>query len=138
MKCEDLMIGDWVQIKDAKYPNPAQVGGVVKKCGTFYVHFPWWDLYVSEKELEPIPLSLEMLEKNGFEGSPTGDLFIERSLWETCALEVLPSEGSWLVRMIDKTNKNICGCNRINLYIKYVHQLQHILKVFGINKEIKL
>lgn len=131
MKCEDLMIGDLVY----HHNEVVRITGIGQNLVT-YIYYHYVDCEVSE--IEPIPLSEEILEKNGFEGSPTRDLFIEMNLWETCALEVLPSEGSWIVRMCNaKANKYIYKYNKINLYIKYVHELQHALRLFGIKKEIK-
>ena len=66
MKANELMIGDWVYIKD--YPMTAQPMQVKKE------HF-----VRSLVEFEPIPLTKELLEKNGFEcnGTPQEVIIIK-------------------------------------------------------------
>lgn len=133
MKPEELQIGDWVKCRE-------------RDCGGHRVD------YISEMDDEvgvdgeilnlnmifPIPFTPEILEKNGFEGSPTGDLYIDKNLWDKYAIELFPSEGLWLLRITDKTNRYSTGCNKINVYIKYLHELQHALRICGISKEIIL
>lgn len=138
MKTTDLMVGDLVQ--------KLEIGGHYRKCRITAIFGDNVECETSDGEvhtlsvngIKSIPLTAKNIEKNGFEGTPTSDLFIEKNLWETYSIELFPSEGSWLLRITDKTNEYICGCNRINLYINYIHELQHALKLCGIEKEIEL
>jgi hypothetical protein len=73
----------------------------------------------------PIPLTPEILEKNGWEERPTGYVFYtdgkryENSLWYIF-------------------DSNTFVVNTTEFQIKYVHQLQHALRLCGINKNIEL
>lgn len=143
MRVTDLMVDDWVQWGES-YSNmngDYDVYWEDKQLSlndfAIMMEEDWDDIIVGEF-VSPIPLTAEILRKNGFEETPTSDLFIEKNLWDKYAIELFPSEGSWILRITDKTNKYIDGCNRINLYINYIHELQHAFKLCGIDKQIEL
>ena len=112
LKVTDLMVGDWVYItehpmrKEAKQVKPE--------------HF-----LRSLVIFEPIPLTPEILEKNGLSNDYYGSYFKED---EHMLLEISTSEDciSWTI------NTHEYGI----LKLEYVHELQHALRLCGINKEI--
>jgi len=81
--------------------------------------------WVRESLLEPIPITPEVLEKNDWEERPTGYVFYtdgkryDNSLWYIFG-------------------SNTFVVNTAEFQIKYVHELQHALRLCGIKKEIKL
>lgn len=109
MKVEDLMIGDWVL--DTRINIPVQVNPFMAE-----MEVPEW---------EPIPLTPEILEKNGLANDYYGSYFKED---EHMLLEISTSEDciSWTI------NTHEYGI----LKLEYVHQLQHALKLCRIDKEI--
>lgn len=118
MKANELMIGDWV-----KHSITGQIGKVYRICGNEYIAFIDGD---TQSELvEPIPLTPEILEKNGLANDPYGCHFKEDG---DMALEISVEEEGiyWTI------NYNEYSI----LKLKYVHQLQHALKLCGIDKEI--
>lgn len=85
---------------------------------------------VEHSDLEPIPLTVEILEKNGFMQKQSefingdiGIIFTIRgfSFWSKKTIEIACGNGS-----------------RINNLPRYVHQLQHALRLCNIEKEIGL
>jgi hypothetical protein len=99
MKASELSIGDWVKVLNYYWdgsPYIGQVDGIMKKHGTYYLRFG--DALSTEIDMcVPIPLTPEILEKNGFNG----------------------------------------GLDRIHhCHIKYVHQLQHALRLAGVEKDV--
>lgn len=79
--------------------------------------------------LEPIPLTPEILEKNGFEPTPAPS---ER-VWKHNGQEVwLDNEGKNYWANIKNGEFYFEG------YIEHTHELQHALRLCGIEKEIKL
>ena len=78
------------------------------------------------KDLEPIPLTKEILEKNGL-GSDYEDYFTEDKHYNL-EISVVEDEIRWTI------NQNEYSIVRL----QYVHELQHALKLCGINKEIEL
>ena len=117
LTCKDFMVGDWIKMNNGY----AKVVGL-KECIFFSDKFETGISYSAE----PIPLTTEILEKNGFEKSVDDDdqhnrytLIIEHTSF---SLKYARSVFQWITP-ID---------------IKYVHELQHILKFCGIYKEIEL
>lgn len=120
MKAKDLMIGDFVLFDGA----PAEVG-LLSDFDTEIVLFrigadtPCAEIWDGDDEVVGIPLTDEILKKNFPE--PTDGL-----TW-------FPEEGGFNCH----TYMPICEINAFGLF-KYVHELQHALRLCGINKEIIL
>ena len=133
MEAKDLMIGDWVQ-------NPLGAKGWVKEIrlipkdsdgfgGYYLVDIAYskdGDSYarLEAKELNPIPLAPEILEKNGF---AYNDLPFAQ-YWEQFGLILLSCGKGYSIN---------CGSN-ISMIINSVNQLQHALKLCGIKQVIIL
>ena len=107
MKTKELMIGDWV------YGTEKKKYGRVDKL----------EHDVEDESVEPIPLTEEILKKNGFLGNDYGEIII----------------GEWRI-MCDCSNVAILHNEHvdIDIPIRYVHELQHALKLCRIDKEIEL
>lgn len=112
MKPNELMLGDWVCQYSLKEYSIIKIeyGYQIEEC--------------VEHGYEPIPLTAEILEKNGFYlESYNGDAM--RGNWWTRSDFVFPES------RIDAVGRNL-------FKYEYVHQLQHALKLCGIEKEIEL
>lgn len=125
MKATDLMVGDWIMYGD----KPVQV--LQLTVGKEY------------KGFFPIPLTPEILEKNGFRKSNVGENYTDYVFLLDLGGYILacfykePIAG---VSTLLKCNKSVCkggGVNEVHLCtIGAVHDLQHALKLCGISKEI--
>lgn len=130
------MIGDWVKLRDVRLGNINFVGPIVQIKGIkgkdVSVPNSEGELEdVETKDLLPIPLVPEILEKNGwikdgyfYKSKDYGDIQLGQ-LFEHAFLD------------IDKHGIN----RRVQTspsHLQYVHQLQHALRLCGINKEIVL
>ncbi len=131
MEAKELMIGDWVW-----YDNqPHQI----RELGIFGENRDGEDypavcvgkpngigLILERDEIEPIPLTSEILEKNGFTKEPDADgshyRFILIDGHTKFSILYARSVFQWLGP----------------LDFKYVHELQHALRLCGIEKEIVL
>lgn len=118
MKAEDLMRGDWVYLFGA----PCRIKDIVDDGVINY-----------EKDVTPIPLTPEILEKNGFG-------FIDTSNKEYSSVWT----GWWI---LDCLELGCCNNSKFpvffniadtNVKVNYVHELQHALKFCKIEKEIVL
>lgn len=122
MKANELMIGDWVDfgsfMRQVIQPDYYQdVNGDCVLDGT-----------------QPIPLTAEILEKNGFVKSRIDKGWLQ---WNQ-------KQGGLVDIFID--NKGISGMptavtfghNVVNMHIQYVHELQHALRLCGIEKTIEI
>lgn len=112
MKLNELMIGDWVLDKKTNRPY--------KIIGTNDLLF--------HNDYSPIPLTVEILEKNGFR---KGNYIEVVGGLDTYYLG--EEIGSFRIHRLQN------GYYQFGLAkIKYVHQLQHALRLCNINKEIEI
>lgn len=126
MKVTELMIGDWIEdgYKKAQVTS-ITCDGIVETTAA-----------ISNIEVvDPIPLTEEILVKNGFEKNHNDEA---------------PAEECYFYRLFAKP----CGWFDIDAFgleeelgaeftyhdinINYVHQLQHLLRLCGIDKEISI
>ena len=116
MKANELMIGDWVQV-------PSELNRYKKLRSTFDM-----DEAVLYK---PIPLTPEILENIGFEPQPNIGYVID----DYDGTQVIYDRWNNNLRIIKdyKTCLDIRTFNDLS-----VHELQHALKICGIEKEIEL
>lgn len=128
--CEDLMVGDWVRCTD---PKPFRITDIETEWGTPYFCVTGTEcLAVDGGDLQPIPLTKEILEKNGFKLHAISEIY-----------ELVSPKKDWFVAIgfkdgcIDWCKVRRWGDEYLGS-IKYVHKLQHALKLFGIDKTIKL
>ena len=146
MKANELMIGDWVMVDDIEHTHPLQVAEIFNKCGAYYVTL-YWDgmpdnvnpqtLVADVDKVFPIPLTQEILEKNGFVLKPDG--------WIWCDCDGIEDQNYIFIQFRK-------GCDEVRLIelnfvnnvlakfqkIQFVHELQHALRLCGIEKEIVL
>lgn len=127
MKANELMIGDWVCTEHDAIPR--QIDWIrTGEVGLL------WNKVVTPPYLVPIPLTPEILEKNGFVQNPRSK---SRRSHQICTDSVYIS---WWRGRINILHKPFVGhsTNHINCDVKYVHELQHVLRMAGIEKEIIL
>ena len=127
MNCKDLMVGDWVRFKE-NYPQKELQGKIAKVKGVrgrIDVKTQDGEYYESEHPdwLEPIPLTEEILVKNGWRKEPvTIDIDDDYAIWLG---EILISQDE------DEFNYE-------DIELKYVHTMQHLLRLCGIEKELTI
>lgn len=99
--------------------------------------------YINIEDIKPIPLTTEILEKNGWERK-----VMSRGIKNSHLVYTKPDieEYGYFPIYIEKgigkefdvypfTDNNVC---KPIAYIKYVHQLQHLLFGLGINHEMEV
>lgn len=121
LSSKDLMIEDWLQ---DSFGNIGQV----YRLDPGRVHLrllqerPQDEEYIVH-DIEPIPLTPEILEKNGFEDT------ICDAIWISTNCNLLWKDGK-LKNFCREEDDEVC------IPCEYVHKLQHALKLCGIDKEI--
>lgn len=143
---EELMIGDWV-FKDVNYDEEDPMYSRVDYQPFQIENGEDINLAIESNcfgdagVYKPIPITPEILEKNGFkkfdfrniEGQHEWSWWIDTqtsvTLWTRASSD--NPENGWMVR-IESPVVSFC------IKIEYIHQLQHALKLCGINKEIIL
>jgi len=156
MKANELMTGDWVRVRlpwrcpwdghIEKRWYMRRVTGVrtsVTDANKIYLYFEPWG--VLPEDIEPIPLSPVILEKNGWKLVPDTPYDLVY-LWST----EVDGEYTDVRIIVGKDHDNVWRWDfpilNIHLYrgsinltkFKYLHELQHALRLCGIDKQIEL
>lgn len=124
MKANELMIGDWVFYTTPTPSVPVKISKIYVNKTISETNF-YGNLgndCVLDICFEPIPLTQDILEKNGFVVESRENL--GHNL-QYCIL----TDGLWI---------DISGENFFEGKLEYVHQLQHALILCGIDKTIEL
>jgi hypothetical protein len=133
---ENLMIGDWVYRPDC-YDKVVEI-----RKDTILGSDPLRGL-IPITDLQPIPLTAEILEKNGFSElmlhdewsrifrAYHDDLFIEVGIYEPMFINI---------GYVDKEGKEqpLSDIVKVHGEIFYLHELQQALRLCGFDKEITL
>ena len=116
MSINEIMVGDWVYIKD--YPMRKEAKQVVPE------HF-----VRSLVEFEPIPLTSEILLNNGFEERGFGEYYyfddeeLIRVVLRICEEYYMTTDNTWSAQANNIEYESIGS-----IELTYVHELQHFFK----------
>lgn len=119
LKITDLSIGDWVMYEDT-CRKIAMIDGV-----SGLIRFALSPNFVGAGAIEPIPITSELLKKTGLDKELIMydvNKYITH-IWVTWYGEI----------KIMKRERVL-----LRAHIEYIHHLQHILRLAGIDKEIEL
>ena len=133
MKTNELMVDDYVRIKSTKQIIKLTVIDSTYDEVSYFDGEAEGELTIKLSNIEPIELTPEILEKNGF---TKGGMFGERYYLAVEDFEIYIYFASVNTQLIiEKRN----GKKIINLLnVEYLHILQHALKLCGIEKTIEL
>lgn len=128
MNANELMLGDWV-IRKGVPEEPMCLYDMKVSAGIAYLDQDGRGVVQKFENIEPIPLTREIFEKNGF---VCADLSFE-DLYTGYGLHIYGEVygdvyGGWYI---------ICGTD-VSMNVSHVHELQHALKLCRIEKEIVL
>lgn len=147
MKAEELCIGDWVEFPhciDRIVDLPYIRGNGL--CASFAASATLFTVPI--EQLKPIPLTQEILEKNGFKFDGSGqrsmmlistphfsegiryNIYVGLKKKTIEVFSAHPEEKSPNWRKSNKVYLEVCGC--------YVHELQRALRLCNIDKEMVL
>lgn len=120
LNISDLSVGDWVRVINQ---FDAQIDGYHSGSGSLSLKTRQRNLvHYRLEDIHPIPITPEILEANGFEED--GGVWYNSEV----RMEFEQYKDSWC---------RTVNCGEYSVYsIKYVHQLQHALRLAGGDKEI--
>lgn len=125
MKASELMIGDWVQV-------PSECNRHKKIMSTFDMD--------SAPIYKPISVTREILESNGFKEKD--DEFAYKTNAADGYIHIIITDcydDEFTLKIVDYDKFNDCSKNiEFDKTFLKVHELQHALRLCGINKEIEL
>lgn len=124
LNSQDLMLRDWVQTPEGK----RQIPELSTKC----CMLNWPDYGCTIADLQPIPLTKEIVERN--------------SLWFDEELDAYNLDGLYVSYNdyyesfdVGSVKVGMCGDTFSSFTsIKWVHELQHILRICQISKKVTL
>lgn len=138
MKPQDLMVGDLISmggvirvvtgIHDKETENGVDLITTMIPGHTF----PDSNLSFRASYCYPIQITPEILEKN-FGKAINGGYFEGDEFYELFIHEV--TDGTWIIK---HDNIEFSNIPRQQVMVSYVHELQHALRICGIEKEIDL
>lgn len=143
MKAEELMIGDWV-IPLRKFARiPSRVVSIDEDLDTSWINSNGCEGLLLCNDLERIPITPEILEKNGFIKQETDTwAWEEKHIGNTDIMYQVPGvyftkeyrdeRGLHSAGWIHVTSEH----GQISVEGENVHELQHALKLCGITKTI--
>lgn len=152
MKIEELSVGDWV-LCDGEY---WKISAIHEYSVGLYCDSDYSDALL--EECDPIPLTPEILEKNGFERKQYNIEYTEdgQEIEYDGYRHILCKDGvQYDIILVDSCGgyfdleiesghrdeavERILISSRLSLdYVEFVHQLQHAFRLAGIEKEIEL
>lgn len=152
IRTDDLQIGDWVRpLKKKLKGTPGKVITIDGGTGICWIDSKDYSCLVPCSDVERIPITPEILEKNGFikdkenEYSITYHILIptgykKNSYTIQITFYKVPFAGvNVLFKCWGWLPPNNSGMNDIHMCnVEHVHQLQHALKLCGIEKEIQI
>ena len=127
MKATELMIGDWVKCSDPKPFRVEQLDGVEEQV------YGDDGFYVDTADLQPIPLTDEILEKNGFKYDEFPKFAVNEITENTKVAFSYHSGSSTVFMGISEPNFNLTSA-----CVLCVHELQQLLRLSRIKKDIEL
>jgi hypothetical protein len=135
MRIDELSVGDWV-IYD-RDTTPVQIVGLYQRNKQDCVVMS--DSYYPEgvigfvEYLKPIRITTEILEKNGLEFIDDGNDAIIFLCCDMYWARLCVGDCFWSIGVHSKDRLDAVMCD-----VKYVHQLQHALRLARVGKEIVL
>lgn len=134
IKISELSIGDWVEIDG----RPKRISSVLETPMGGLVRCQGQSITAFVEHIKPIPLTPEILEKNGFVRGEYSEIRVYNE-WEIGEWSDPPYASVRLdidrqvIRVINRGRDMFIAEKEI-----YVHQLQHALRLAGVGKEIEL
>lgn len=140
MKAKELMLGDWVYglyPGGSRYKPPFRISAVDTYPSNKSPRIVTEGGYgFQEEHLAPIPITGEILEKNGFKRvrDKLGRVFysIADDYFDLTIDEI--TDSIWCMEY-DNLEAQFPTCRNL---VAHVHELQHALKLYGIDREITL
>lgn len=129
MKANELMMGDWVY-------RPACYDKVKEIRNTGVIGIDNMRGLIAFSEIEPIPITAEILEKNGWIYNNEDEKFFPQT-WVGGGLKLQGADDCGY-RIVVTSDYDDEDTNDTPFIILYVHELQHALRLRRIKKEIIL
>ena len=138
MNIQELSVGNWVKTtdKDFRGSRECTIQNIEKWRNGYVLVVKFKDGSIETLGsccFEPIPLTPEILEENGFEFIDDGNNAIIFLCCDMFWAKLCVGDCFWSIGVHSEDRLDAVMCD-----VKYVHQLQHALRLAGNEKEIVL
>ena len=133
LKISDLSAGDWVRYRDREW-EVCSIYQFTEEVGLFRKDS---QICESIEDIEPIPITAKILEANGWKKGQRGEFYHYLRLDKNSTLYVHASTNGWRVE-ITYDAAGILRTTHLMPDMNSVHDLQHALRLAGVDKEINL
>ena len=135
LKISELSVGDWVRWKVYDKTYDVQVTGVTDR--RIYGLHDGIEYSMLLTQIYPIPITVEILEKNGFARGSRGGFYHYLLLDKNRTLYIHASTNGWRGE-ITYDAAGILRTTHLMPDMNSVHDIQHALRLAGLDKEINL
>lgn len=137
MKANELMLGDWVRLNFEEKPCFRVAQLLDDKLYVDEADFQFLQDWRYD-DIEPLPITDKMLKRNDFKY----DELYECYEWQqgdnthgfTADITLVKDDRGWLCNIFGPN----CGMEIEEFNLRYVHELQHLMRCVGITKEIEM
>lgn len=141
MDIRDLSIGDWVRnpTTGSNYKITATFLTPMGEMLTAQVGGEGYETRCFSENIEPIPLTPEILEKNGFVDNGKGQHYLKCGNGITVRVGRSPlfHDGCWLV-VTDKEVGETITTTCVLFNAKHIHEIQRAMRLGNVGKEMEL
>jgi hypothetical protein len=134
-----ISVGDWVRVKMVKwdYDDPDTLDAKVLSIegNSVGVGYDNSGILMSAfvEDLQPIPITAEVLEKNGLEYEDDGNDAVIFLCCDMFWARLCVGDTFWRVGIHSEDRLDAVVCD-----VKHIHELQHFLRLAKVGKEITL
>lgn len=156
LKISDLSVGDWIGFEMAnlsiegddiatafvgKINKPARIKSISGDQDLILAEVDNVDnfgaIYLKLENISPVPITAEILEENGFVRGKRGNYYHYLLLDKNRTLYIHASTNGWRVE-ITYDAAGMLRTTHLMPNMNSVHQLQHAIRLAGVDKEINL
>ena len=133
IKISELSIGDWVKCNGFK----ATIAGYSAESGSIHLLTKQKNkMWFGVESIEPILLTPEILEKNGFIDYEVGKGWYVLNVAGDLRVWLHRNSHDWTFQLMKWSPLSTHEIGKV--FIKHTHQLQHALRLAGVEKEIEV
>lgn len=156
LKISELSVGDWVgmDLAELNMPSddlatayieelrkPIRIKGISEDSDTVLADIEtvdgWGSIMLKCEYLKPIPITPEILEKNGFVEDDNGHYALK--IGGIVAADLEYTGGIWELSILDVYALQYAGKMQVTIaFVSSIHSLQHALRLAWVDKEIVL
>lgn len=132
MRIDELSVGDWVRYRDREW-QVCSLYQFTEEVGLWRKDSQFCETIT---DIQPIPITPEILEKNGFVDYEVGKGWYVLNVADDLRVWLHRNSHDWTFQLMKWSPLSTHEIGKV--FIKHTHQLQHALRLARVGKEIVL